>query len=66
MSDEDRKKFLDMYRGKLGEKADVSRCTACGECHSKCPQHIKVAKEFKKIKAMVESIRNEGAAAEHS
>ena len=59
MSAADRKKFLDLYREKVGEKADASRCTACGNCHPKCPQHIKVAKEFRKINAMVESIRKE-------
>ena len=57
MSAADRKKFLVMYKNKVGAKSDASHCTACGKCHPKCPQHIKVDEEFKKINAMVEDIR---------
>jgi|SRR5574344_875923 uncharacterized protein len=57
MSAADRKKFLVIYRNKVGPKADASRCTGCGRCHPKCPQHIDVAAEFKKVNAMVEAIR---------
>ena len=57
MSAEDRKKFLAVYRDKVGPKADASRCCACDKCHPKCPQHIKVSEEFRKINVMVESFR---------
>ena len=52
-----RKKFLVLYRNKVGAKADASHCTSCDKCHPKCPQHIKVSEEFRKINAMVEAIR---------
>jgi dissimilatory sulfite reductase (desulfoviridin) alpha/beta subunit len=57
MSAADRKKFLAVYRDKVGPKADASRCCACDKCHPKCPQHIKVSEEFRKINVMVESFR---------
>ena len=57
MSAADRKKFLGLYRNKVGAKADASHCTSCDKCHPKCPQHIKVSEEFRKINAMVEAIR---------
>ena len=36
---------------------DPALCTACDQCHPKCPQHINVSEEFRKINAMVEAIR---------
>ena len=57
MSAADRKKFLAVYRDKVGPKADASRCCACDKCHPKCPQHINVSEEFRKINVMVESFR---------
>lgn len=57
MSAADRRKFLVMYANKVGAKADASHCTACGACRPKCPQHIDIGAEFKKVNALVEAIR---------
>ena len=57
MSAADRKKFLVMYRNKVGAKADASHCTSCGKCHPKCPQHIKISDEFNRINYMVDAIK---------
>jgi len=27
-------------------KRDASRCSACGECEKKCPQHIDIMKQL--------------------
>ena len=57
MSAADRKKFLVLYKNKVGAKADASHCTACKKCHPKCPQHIDISAEFVKINAMVDAIK---------
>ena len=57
MSAADRKRFLVMYRNKVGGKADASRCTGCDKCRPKCPQQIDVSAEFRKINAMVEAVK---------
>ena len=39
----------------LGPTAGVaSRCTQCGRCESKCPQHIAIREELKNVKAALE------------
>lgn len=48
---------LEDAKKKFQTQLDASRCTGCRRCHPKCPQHIKVAEEFRKINAMVEDIR---------
>ena len=57
MTAAERKRFLVMYRNRIGPKADASRCTACKECTPKCPQHLNVSDEMRKINEMVERIR---------
>ena len=57
MKPDDRKKFLTMYRNKIGPKHDAACCSACEECLPKCPQHVKVTAEMKKVAALVEKIK---------
>lgn len=57
MSADDRRHFLKLYEDKLGAKAGAERCVGCTICHRKCPQHINVSAELRKIRAMVEDIR---------
>lgn len=53
MSAADKEKFLAGYKRAVGPAADASRCVACTLCHKKCPQHIDISGEFKKLKAMI-------------
>ena len=57
MSTADRRKFLTMLNSKLPSKTQASHCTSCKVCHPKCPQHISISDEFKKINAMIEAIK---------
>lgn len=36
--------------------SDASLCTFCGICEKKCPQHIKIASELKKVKRRMATI----------
>jgi len=57
MTAEQRQKFLALYDAKLSPKASAARCHHCGACHPKCPQHINISQELKKINGMVKAMR---------
>ena len=44
------------YAAKIGPAADAARCVGCTLCHPKCPQHIDIRNELKKISALVASL----------
>ena len=62
MKPADRRQFLTMYNNKIGQKHNAARCSACEECIPKCPQHVKVTGEMKKVNELVERIRKGGRA----
>ena len=38
-----------LYQRMTSPEQRASNCADCGECEEKCPQHIPIAKELKKV-----------------
>lgn len=58
VSAEARQKFLALYNGAFTRKTNAARCTSCRRCLSKCPQHINICGEMKKVSEMVAGFRD--------
>jgi predicted aldo/keto reductase-like oxidoreductase len=46
--------LFDMEYKILGENKNASRCTGCGQCESRCPQHLKIPGLMEEISAFNE------------
>lgn len=51
-----RRTFLNRYNNTLSDAAKASSCVNCGVCVSKCPQHIAIPTELKKISDLVKKL----------
>jgi predicted aldo/keto reductase-like oxidoreductase len=40
-----------LYNHFLPADSKASNCTACGACEERCPQHIRIIEELKKVHA---------------
>lgn len=51
-----RKAFLNQYNENLADGTRADACTSCTACLSKCPQHIDIISNLKKIQDLVEKL----------
>ena len=42
-----------VYNAFMSPEQRASACTECGECEEKCPQHIPIREELKKVHAVL-------------
>jgi predicted aldo/keto reductase-like oxidoreductase len=52
--------LFDMEYKILGADKQASLCVECGQCESRCPQHIEIPRLMKEINALYESRKNAG------
>ena len=50
--------FLNAYFGLLTEQEFSSNCVSCGLCEKKCPQHIRIPHELKKVRMTAEKLKD--------
>jgi predicted aldo/keto reductase-like oxidoreductase len=52
-SDTDKKEFIIRYKNEVRRAGRAGHCIGCNTCLSRCPQHIAIPQEIRKIDAMV-------------
>ena len=53
----DRRAYLVSYERAIPTLRQADRCVSCGICAIKCPQHISIPKEIRKIDLYIENLR---------